>query len=212
MGEKIERDREILSANLPATVTVGSRFTPEYIDEQWSVYKPLAEEEVAKEPLPAKLLDLKGPPPTIPTPLPDLPLDATADDYAAELDIALPLLSTDQLKYIEARARLNSDAEVGREWGMKHASNIYQWKSSREPKVLKKVLMWLQKEDTRGAAEVLRRHLMKAANVKVEGLESVDERLRQAAATEILDRALGKPMQRLAQKTQSEILTVVVDF
>lgn len=205
--DEVVRDEKLLSANLPSTVTVGSKFTPEFIDEQWSVYQPLDDDQD----LPVRPPTIQAPPPK-PSALPTLPPDATADDYAAELDILLPQLSSDQLRYIEARTRLNSDAEVGREWGMKHASNIYQWKRSRDPDVLKKALMWLEQEDTRGAAEVLRRHLMKAANVKVEGLESVDERLRQAAATEILDRALGKPMQRIAQKTQSEVLQVVVDF
>ena len=163
---------------------------PEYFDDLAALYTPSPELE-----------------PPLPVILPARPTQA--EDIRAELDHALPLLSADQLRYIEARTRLNTDAAVGREWGTK---NIHQWKHSRDPKLLQQVLDWLQAERTAAAEEILHRHLMKAANVKTGGLDSVDERLRQSAATEILDRAMGKPMQRVEQKTQSEQLIVTVDF
>lgn len=213
MSKDIKKNLGILSANLPPDVTLGQRARPEYIDEEWSKYSPLPEESAPVGlPVGPPAATTQAPPPTALRALPELPVDATVDDYAAELDIVLPLLSTDQLKYIEARTRLNSDAEVGREWKFKHGSAIYQWKRSREPEVLEKVLGWLRQEDTAAATEILRRHLTKAAMVKVGGLESVDERLRQAAATELLDRALGKPMQRVATKSQQETLIISVDF
>lgn len=43
---------------------------------------------------------------------------------------------------------------------------------------------------------IIQANATKAAQVKVEGLDSKDEKVKQAAATEILDRQLGKPTQR----------------
>lgn len=43
---------------------------------------------------------------------------------------------------------------------------------------------------------IIQANATKAAQVKVEGLDSKDEKVKQAAATEILDRNLGKAVQR----------------
>lgn len=43
---------------------------------------------------------------------------------------------------------------------------------------------------------IIQANATKAAQVKVEGLDSKDEKVKQAAATEILDRQLGKAVQR----------------
>jgi hypothetical protein len=231
MGD--ERDIDLLLANMPPGISLGQKPRPEYVDELWSKYQPLGDEEAAdlestaKESLPKRQPPPGGPPPEgsldrpsgqpkntlVPTVVPDIDISTSATDIRSQLDDLLVLLSADQLKYIEARVRLGTDIAVGREWGKKQPSAaINNWKKSREPKLLKKIINWLQLEKTAAAEEVLRRHLLKAVNVKTGGLDSVDERLRQAAATEILDRTMGKPMQRVEQKTQAEVLTVVVDF
>ena len=198
-----EVNTKLLLANMPSGISVGQKARPEYIDDLRTLYEPLPE-ELPKPPLPKP-----GRPPA-PVSGVVLPPESTlVDDARQELDRALVLLSADQLKYVEARSRLSSDAAVAREWGIR---GIYQWKRSREPEVLDQVINWLQLEKNAAAEEVLGRHLMKAAVVKTDGLDSVDERLRQSAATEILDRALGKPVQRVDKKTQSETLIVTVDF
>ena len=197
-----EVNTELLLANMPLGISVGQRARPEYVDDLRTLYEPLPPEP----PEPAETITM---PPLLPTVLPPLEKPDVVDDARQELDRTLTLLSADQLKYVEARTRLSTDAAVGREWGTK---NIHQWKRSREPEVLNQVIDWLQLEKTAAAEEVLNRHLMRAAIVKTDGLDSVDERLRQSAATEILDRALGKPMQRVEQRTQSEQLIVTVDF
>ena len=46
------------------------------------------------------------------------------------------------------------------------------------------------------ATEVIRRNTAKAAWIKASGMDSEDERVQQASATEVLDRSLGKPTQR----------------
>lgn len=190
---------------------------PEYVDELQMQYEPHPELQYVDDELVAVGDDewtvlnqrLSRPAPPTPVVLPD---EVDIASVGPELDAALSSLTTDQLKYIEARIRLGTDQAVSLEWGKKGPNSMYQWKRSREPKLLKKIINWLQLEKTAAAEEVLRRHLLKAVNVKTGGLDSVDERLRQAAATEILDRTMGKPMQRVEQKTQAEVLTVVVDF
>ena len=203
-----EVDTGLLLADALTDISPGQKPRPEYVDDLQTLYKPLP--EVPKVPVVSVPSRVPYPQPV--TVLPRLP-EPTLDDIRAELDRALQLLSTEQLRYVEARTRLGTDVAVGREWGKKHPSSaIVAWKRSREPDVLKQVIEWLQIEKTAGAQEILGRHLMRAADVKVGGLDSVDERLRQSAATEILDRALGKPVQRVDKKSKSEQLVIHVDF
>jgi hypothetical protein len=60
--------------------------------------------------------------------------------------------------------------------------------------------------------EILRRALVEAARVKVEGLKSKRTNIKQAAATEILDRFHGKPRQQSDVNVTGGPLSIVLTW
>jgi hypothetical protein len=67
---------------------------------------------------------------------------------------------------------------------------VYRW-----PEIVDEAISLARDYTKDTAIEILAQSLAKAAMVKVGGLDSDDEKIRQAVATEILDRKLGKPSQ-----------------
>lgn len=70
-------------------------------------------------------------------------------------------------------------------------NTVYSWNGEVDA-----VVAYLQKRQREAVMEILTQEAVKAAMVKVAGLDSSDEIRRQDAATEILDRVLGRPTQR----------------
>ena len=70
-------------------------------------------------------------------------------------------------------------------------NTVYGWDG-----VVDAVVEMLQEQQREAVMEILTNESVKAAMVKVAGLDSEEEIRRQDAATEILDRVLGKPTQR----------------
>ena len=58
------------------------------------------------------------------------------------------------------------------------------------------VIKLLQEDAIQSAVIMIKNALAKAAMIKIDGLDSEDEKIRQAVASEILDRQLGKSIQR----------------
>jgi hypothetical protein len=55
----------------------------------------------------------------------------------------------------------------------------------------------LKRDTALKALNIIQKASEEAAKVKVEGLKDRDHRIRQAASTEILDRSIGKSMEKL---------------
>jgi len=70
-------------------------------------------------------------------------------------------------------------------------NTVYGWNGEVDT-----VVEMMQAQVRDATLEILSAEGPRAAGVKVAGLDSDDERVRQASATEILDRVLGKPTQR----------------
>ena len=70
-------------------------------------------------------------------------------------------------------------------------NTVYKWNG-----VVDDVVEILLDRAADSAYEILEGQVVKAAMVKVAGLDSEDEKVRQAEASEILDRVLGKPTQK----------------
>lgn len=116
--------------------------------------------------------------------------DDTASDPGDDLDALLKTLTVDQLRFVLARMQSSTDSEAAEKIGYSK-NTVSRW---GEP--VQRAVRLLALDGIHLAREVLRRALPRAAEVKVAGLSSRLEHIRQAAATEILDRELGKPMQR----------------
>jgi len=113
-----------------------------------------------------------------------------SNDNKDRLAEILPQLNANQLRYLAVRHDCSSDLEAANALGIK-VSTIYDW-----PPVVKEALNLMLHDGVVIASEILRRNSSKAAAIKAAGLDSEEERIRQDSASEILDRTLGKPMQR----------------
>ena len=111
------------------------------------------------------------------------------EDLRAELDH----LEDKRLAYVMARSRVNSDAQGYNEAGI-HKNTFYSWPAEEREK-LNDLAQRFKRETATRALMVLQDAAEEAAKVKVSGLKSRDERVKQSAATEIIDRTIGKSEQ-----------------
>lgn len=115
------------------------------------------------------------------------------DQYqnAWSTETAIATLTITQLNFLNARLWHTSDKAAAVQINIK-PSTVYSW-----PKKEKEALRWLIQHYTSNAIqtaqEILTRSLVRAVLVKIAGLDHMDEATRQHAATEIMDRVIGKP-------------------
>lgn len=95
-----------------------------------------------------------------------------------------------QRQYVIARQEHPTKKDAAEAIGVP-SSTVYKW-----PDVVEDAVRLVQEEAISSALSMLTSGLAKAAMVKLAGLDSGDERVQQSAATEVLDRLLGKPTQR----------------
>jgi hypothetical protein len=110
-----------------------------------------------------------------------------------ELAQVIARLSADQIRFVVARQQFSTDKEAAEEIGIK-ADTVYQWKHKGDP--IGEAVRLMAQDGIIVAKELRRRNLAKAMAIKVAGLNSDDERLRQNVATEIIEGEMGKPTQR----------------
>lgn len=108
------------------------------------------------------------------------------DNIQAELD----KLEDNRLDYVMARAVVNSDADGYKTAGIPKAT-FYTWPAEERAR-LNNLAQRFKRETASRALKVLRDATVEAAEVKVAGLKSRDERVKQSTATEILDRTVGR--------------------
>jgi hypothetical protein len=99
-------------------------------------------------------------------------------------------LTRNQRRYVVAMLDSPSKKEAAEMIGMK-PDTIYHWNSDVDD-----LIATIEADRQAAALVILSNQAPMAAMVKVAGLESGNESVRQGASTEILDRVLGKPMQR----------------
>jgi predicted HAD superfamily phosphohydrolase YqeG len=123
-----------------------------------------------------------------------------------DFEQTLAELDSREIDYVFARSETPSDNAAlelaGLSWG---------WLRNRDVEKLDDIAKRLQINFRFKARKILRDSLEKAATVKVKGLDSRDERLKQSVSTEILDRELGKPTVNIEQNTnESKEITVTI--
>ena len=112
------------------------------------------------------------------------------DDLRTELD----QLKDSRLDYVIARSKARTDAEGYREAGIAKAS-FYSWPEEERAR-LNDLAQQVKRASALRAMMILQDATEEAARVKVEGLKSRKENIKQDAASEILDRMIGKPVIR----------------
>jgi hypothetical protein len=108
----------------------------------------------------------------------------------SDLRTEINQLSDLRLDYVMARSRVTSDAQGIRESGV-NKTTFYSW-SEEERNKLNDIAQRLKRDTALKALTIIQNAAEEAAKVKVAGLKSRDERVKQGVATEILDRGVGK--------------------
>ena len=112
-------------------------------------------------------------------------------------------LSPDQLAFLAERVLCRTDKEAAENLGFGY-STVLSW---HEKQMINEAVRLMLEDSLDLARDLLRRNLVRAAKVKVRGLESKKAALAQAAATEILDRFMGKPVQAINANVTAEVTT-----
>lgn len=110
-------------------------------------------------------------------------------------------LSKDQLRFIVAMQENNTKKEAAEKLKIP-VQTVYNW-----PSVVDEAIKLLALDITQSAREMRKKALAKAIAVQVAGLDSDDERVRQAAAKEIIEAELGKAKQAIDVTTGGDKIT-----
>lgn len=110
------------------------------------------------------------------------------------LDAVLAQLTSDQIRFVIARSDTESDAAACRELSISR-STVSHWPQDVRDNIATAVSLMAQ-DGLVTALHIRRRNLAKAMAVKIKGLESDDERVRQNVATELIEWELGRATQR----------------
>ena len=99
-------------------------------------------------------------------------------------------LDHNQRRFVVAMQECPTKAEAAKAIGVK-PNTIYKW-----PDTVDDAIQLLATSIADAACDIIAQATAKAAMVKVVGLDSGDERIRQGVASEILDRRLGTAVQK----------------
>ena len=117
----------------------------------------------------------------------------TGEKLSDNLRAILKLLTPEQKRYVRWRPWCNSNTEAARRAGLS-INTVNTWRKAGAP--IDEAVALLADDGLIMAEEILADALVEAAEVKVSGLRSRSEKVRQDASSEILDRKMGKPTQR----------------
>ena len=130
--------------------------------------------------------------------------NCTFEPSGDELESVLEQLTTDQIRFVVARQECATDREAARMIKVSE-STVYRW-----PDVVKRAVTLMAQDGLKTAMYIRRKSLAKAMLVKVKGLDSNDERIRQGAATEIIEWETGKANQPITGKDGGPVTMRVV--
>lgn len=111
-----------------------------------------------------------------------------------ELRELLESLTTTQIEFIIARSEAETDKDAARRIGLSEGT-VKGWNKNGTKQTIDRAVQLMKFDGVITAMELRRRNLARAMAVKVAGLESRDERVRQSVATEIIEGMLGKAEQ-----------------
>lgn len=114
-------------------------------------------------------------------------------------------LIPDQLRFVVARLHAHTDKEAAKEIGIS-PSTAYGWPNKS---IIDEAILLINAEPIDAAREIRKKNLVKAMMVKAKGLDSKDERLAQATATEIIEWELGKAKQAIDAHIDDHIIVTV---
>lgn len=117
--------------------------------------------------------------------------EPTSDDRQ-RLAGVMARLSTDQIRFVVKRQECATDREAAEAIGIS-PSTVKNWKYDGAP--VDDAVRLMATDGLVVASELRRRSLAKAMGVKVKGLDSESERIRQGVASEIIEWEMGRAKQ-----------------
>lgn len=103
----------------------------------------------------------------------------------------LDQLSYTQQRFVIARLECDTDIEAAEKIGISRET-VSRWP---EREIIRKVITLSAVDALAGARAIIQRNAIKAAMVKVKGMDSKDERIAQQAAKEVLEWSIDMPVQ-----------------
>ena len=125
------------------------------------------------------------------------------DDLRTKID----QLDINQREYVFARSKTKTDRAAYVEAGVSKAA-FYLW-GEKQRNYLNDIASRLHSERKYKAEQILEESIEEATMIKIAGLKSRDEKIRQNVSTEILDRVIGKPSQPVSAEFNGEITMLV---
>jgi len=119
--------------------------------------------------------------------------EMTEDTPGSDLRAILRQLTPEQKRYVRWRPWCNSNTEAAKRARVS-INTVNSWRKAGTP--IDEAVALLSDDGIVMAGEILHDAIVEAAEIKVAGLRSRNERMRQDVSSEILDRKLGKPTQR----------------
>jgi len=114
----------------------------------------------------------------------------------------LAKLSAKEVEYVMERSRTRSDRAAYLAVGLPKGT-FFKWSQERRD-YLNDVAARIRSEVAVRAILVLQDSAEEAARIKADGLKSRNEHIRQTAASDILDRTIGKATQRIETEVSGE--------
>ena len=112
-------------------------------------------------------------------------------------------LTKDQLRFVVAMQECGSKKEAAKNIKVP-VKTVYNW-----PPIVDEAVKLLALDVAEAARQMRKSALAKAVAVKIAGLDSADERVRQAAATEIIEAELGKARQSIELDGNLDVSNIV---
>lgn len=104
----------------------------------------------------------------------------------------LPVLTELQWRFVAARLQTKTDRQAAAEVGIDPAT-VSRWPNRR---AIKELILLLRQDAAAGAVALLEQRSLNAAMTIVASMDSPDPAVRLRAAQDVLDRTLGKALQR----------------
>jgi len=117
----------------------------------------------------------------------------------------LKRLSIDQIRYVVARQQCATDADAAKAIGIGRRT-VYNWGDD-----VRLAVRLMAEDGLTMALHIRHEHLAEAMLVKIDGLKSDEERIRQSVATELIEWEMGKAMQKQEVDASGE-LTIRVEY
>lgn len=121
-----------------------------------------------------------------------IPYDSTENHISSALEAALAKLSHKQLRFVVAMQEYPSKKEAADSINVPY-NTVMSWSNDVD-----EAIRLMAEDRVASAREARKQAVLKAVAVKIAGLDSRDENIRQKVATEILEAEFGKPRSSVA--------------